>query len=240
MNNNNNNNNIDRGCITIGRMAPDFTALSTDGVITLSQFRGKWVILMSEPSAFGAVSTSSLVELSKLHDEFEKRNVEVLVLTLDNNFANIEWKHSILADYGIIVKFPILEDKDKKIADLYNIVNPDRIYEQSVRDLFIINPTGRISAIATYPISVGRNFYETLRVIDSLQLTENYGVYTPSNWMPGNPVIIPTAKTFEESMNRLQNNMDMNCMNWYECYTEYYSLISNNNQANLTTNCLKK
>lgn len=233
-NNNNNNDNIGRGCITIGRMAPDFTTLSTDGVITLSQFRGKWVVLMAEPANFASVSTTSIVELAKLHEEFEKRNVQILVGTLDNNFSNIEWLHEILNDYGIIVPFPLLEDKDKRISESYNIVSPDRQYQNSVRDLFIINPSGRISAIITYPVSVGRNYYEVLRVIDSLQLTEKYGVFTPAQWVPGKPVMLPTVQTFSESLNRLQNDskMGLNCINWHACYVDYYYLV-NNNQSNV-------
>lgn len=222
----NNVNEINRGCITIGRMAPDFTTLSTDGVITLSQFRGKWVILLSEPADFASISTTSIVELSKLHDEFEKRNVQILFLTLDNNFANIEWLNDIHENFGVIVPFPLLEDRDKKIADLYNIVNPDRIYEESVRDLFIINSTGRIRAIITYPISLGRNYYEVLRAIDSLQLTEAYNVYTPANWMPGDPVMVPSVQTFKEALQLKEQSKEMglDCLSWYNCYKDYNSL----------------
>lgn len=137
--------------------------------------------------------------------------------------------------------FPIFEDRDKKIAERYNIVNPDRIYEQSVRDLFIISPEGRIKAIITYPVSVGRNYYEVLRVIDSLQLTENYWVYTPANWMPGEPFMIPTVQTFEESKNliKIGSNMGLNCITWHSCYKDYYSLV-NNDQSNVEFNTTKK
>lgn len=234
--NNDNNDNIGRGCITIGRMAPDFTTLSTDGVITLSQFKGKWVVLLAEPANFAAVSTTSIVELAKLNEEFEKRNTQILVVTLDNNFSNIEWLHDILTTYGIIVPFPLLEDRDKKISESYNIVNPDRLYENSVRDLFIINPAGRVSAIITYPVSVGRNYYEVIRVIDALQLTEKYGVFTPAHWVPGKPVMLPTVQTFRESISRQQNS---NCSSWHACYVDYYSLV-NNNQSNVELNHYKK
>lgn len=208
-------------CITIGRMAPDFTTLSTQGVITLSQFRGKWVVLASEPGNFAAVTTTSLIALAENYDEFVKRNVQILVLTIDNNFANIEFLMNIY-ELGITIPFPILEDRDADIAHMYGIVNPDRIYEESVRDLFIINTKGKIKAIITYPVSCGRNTFEILRVIDSLQLTEAFNVFTPANWVPGDPVMVPTTHSFEEAINR---HHQLNCRTWYGCFKDYYSLF---------------
>lgn len=219
-----NGNNINN-CITIGRMAPDFTTLSTDGIITLSQYRGKWVVLMSEPGNFAAVPTTSLVAFAEHYDEFAKRNAQILVVTINSNFSNIEMLINIY-DNGITIPFPILEDRDAEIAHKYGIVNPDRMYEESVRDLFIINPEGKIRAILTYPVSCGRNTYEVLRIIESLQLTEAYNVYTPANWMPGEPVIVPTTQFFKEALLRRENGKDMglNCVSWYTCFKDYYSL----------------
>lgn len=220
------NRNIDTGCITIGRMAPDFTALSTDGVITLSQYRGKWVLLVSEPGNFASTSTTSLIALSRFYQEFVNRNVQILAVTIDNSFSNVEWKKNILENYGIIVPFPLLEDRNAEIARKYGIVNPDRIYEESVRDVFIISPEGRIRTILTYPVSCGRNTYEILRIIDSLQLTEAYNVFTPANWMPGDPVMLPTTHNFNEAMDRLFKGQSQGvyCTDWYSCYKDYYSL----------------
>jgi peroxiredoxin (alkyl hydroperoxide reductase subunit C) len=226
----NNKDNIIPGCITIGRIAPDFTTLSTEGYITLSQYRGKWVVLVSEPGDFAATSTTSLLALTNHYEEFVKRNVQVLVITIDNNFANIEWKKNIVDTYGIIIPFPLLEDRDAEIAHQYGIVNPDRIYEESVRDLFIIDPAGKIRSILTYPSSCGRNTYEVLRIIDSLQLTDTYNVYTPSNWMPGDPVMIPTTNNFNEAMSRLQDK-GLHCTNWYNCFKDYYSLGNTTNDS---------
>jgi peroxiredoxin (alkyl hydroperoxide reductase subunit C) len=220
-------------CLTIGRMAPDFTALSTDGIVTLSQYRGKWVVIISEPGNFAATSTSSLVALSTYFEEFVKRNAQILVVTIDNNFSNIEWKMNIFNTYGIIVPFPILEDRDAQIANMYGMVNPDRIYEESVRDIFIINPQGRIKAILTYPVSCGRNTFEILRIIDSLQLTDAYNVYTPANWMPGDPVVVPTTQNFNEALLRQQGQSGFNCPNWYTCYLDYNSLTQRDNISEL-------
>jgi peroxiredoxin (alkyl hydroperoxide reductase subunit C) len=220
---------IENGCITIGRIAPDFTTISTQGPITLSQFRGKWVLLFSEPRAFTAITNTTFIELSRHYSEFEKRNVQILALTLDNNFANIEWVVDIYDHFGIMIPFPILEDRDNNIVTSYNIVNPDRIYERSVRDLFVINPEGIVSLIMTYPVSCGRNLYEILRVIDSLQLTEKYNVYTPMNWMPGDPVIVPVPNNVNEAFIRNQNgsSLGLNCDTWYNCFKDYNSLVRN-------------
>lgn len=226
-----NNSDINQGCITIGRMAPDFTASSTQGVITLSQYRGKWVLFFSQPGDFTAVSETELISFTQQYQEFVNRNVQLLGITIDSTFADIEWLYDISNRTGIIVPFPLLSDRNAEIARLYNMVNPDRVYEESVRDAFIINPEGRIRAIVTYPVSCGRNTYELLRVIDSLQLTEGYKLYTPANWMPGEPVIIPPPHTLEEALQRGQEGSQsgLKCSSWYLCYKDYNSISGLNN-----------
>lgn len=171
-----------------------------------------------------------LLALTNSYEEFTRRNVEIIVLTIDNNFANIEWKNNILQIYGIRIPFSIIEDRNADIARKYGIVNPDRIYENSVRDVFIINPEGRISAILTYPVSCGRNVNEIIRIIDSLQLTRAYNVFTPSNWMLGDPVMLPTTHNFNEAMDRYFNgqNEGLYCLEWYSCFKDYYSLGNSN------------
>lgn len=234
-----NNNYVDTGCITIGRVAPDFTVLSTEGrPITLSEFRGKWVLLVSEPGNFAATTSTSILAFSMHHDEFIKRNTQILVITIDNNFSNIELLKDIYDVYGIVVQFPLLEDRNADISYKYGIVSPDRIYEESVRDCFIINPSGIIRAILTYPTSCGRNTYEILRILDSLQLTEAYNVYTPSNWMPGDPVMLPTTHSFREAilLSEEHSNMGLDCRTWYSCYKDYYSLFEDSdNSSNIET-----
>lgn len=226
-----NNCDINKGCITIGRLAPDFTASSTQGVITLSQYKGKWVLFFSQPGDFTPVSETELISFTQLYQEFEKRNVQLLGLTIDSTFADIEWLYDISNRTGLIVPFPLLSDRNAKIANLYNMVNPDRLFEESVRDAFIINPDGRIRAIITYPVSCGRNTYELLRLIDSLQLTEGYKYYTPANWMPGEPVILPPPHTLEEAIQRTKEGspLGLKCSSWYLCYKDYNSINDPNN-----------
>ncbi|MDI9495801.1 MAG: peroxiredoxin [Bacillota bacterium] len=220
-----------RACLTIGRIAPDFTAMTTDGPITLSQYRGKWVLLFSHPGDFTPVCTSEFIAFAQLHPEFEKRNVQLLGVSIDSNPAHIGWLYDIYLMTGIIMPFPLIADRDANVAELYGMVNPDRIYEQSVRDVFIIDPNQRIRSILAYPASNGRNMYELLRLIDALQVSTTYGVSTPANWMPGDPVIVPVASTLEEALERGGSPQDdLTCFAWWYCFTDLSDLTPLPNQ----------
>jgi peroxiredoxin (alkyl hydroperoxide reductase subunit C) len=211
---------IRRGCITIGRIAPDFTASSSQGPITLSQYRGKWVLLFYEPGDFYASATTELIAFEQLKDEFDKRNVQLLGVTIDSSLADLEWLYDIYIKTGIKVSYPIISDRNADIARLYDLVNPDNIYEVSVRDVFIISPSQTIRAIVTYPVTSGLNIYELLRLIDSLQVYEEYNVITPSNWMPGDPVLTFPPYTLDGIIERVneQSELNMKCISWYACF----------------------
>ena len=215
-----------RQCLTIGRIAPDFTAITTEGPITMSQYRGKWVLFFSHPGDFTPVCTSEFIAFTQLYEEFEKRNVQLLGISIDSNPSHLGWFYDILNMTGIKIPFPLIADRDAHIADLYGMVNPDRIYEQSVRDVFFIDPNQRIRAILAYPATNGRNIYELLRLIDALQVTNTYGVSTPANWMPGDPVIIPVAQTFDEVIERASDpeSLDLNCLAWWYCFKDMSQL----------------
>lgn len=211
----------DRLCLTIGRIAPDFTAITTDGPITLSQYRGNWVLLFSHPGDFTPVCTSEFISFSQLYPEFVKRNVQLIGVSIDSNPAHIAWFLDILDFTGIKIPFPLIADRDANVAIMYGMVNPDRLYEQSVRDVFIIDPNQRIRAILTYPATNGRNMYELLRLIDALQVSTEYNVNTPANWMPGDPVIVPIPRTFDEALERTNNpDPELSCRRWYMCYKD--------------------
>ncbi|MDD4779292.1 MAG: peroxiredoxin [Tissierellia bacterium] len=214
-----------RECLTIGRIAPDFSAITTQGPITLSQFRGKWVVFFSHPGDFTPVCTSEFIAFAQLYPEFEKRNVQLLGISIDSNPSHIDWLIDIMQFTGIEMPFPLIADRDSEIAILYGMVNPDRIYEQSVRDVFIIDPNQRIRSILTYPSTNGRNMYEILRLIDALQVSTTYNVSTPANWMPGNPVIVPVARTFDEALQRANNPEGLQCKRWYYCFKNYDELV---------------
>lgn len=216
-----------RECLSIGRIAPDFTAITTRGVITLSQYVGKWVLLFSHPGDFTPVCTSEFIAFTQLSPEFESRNVQLIGISIDSNPAHLAWLYNIQQFTGMEVPFPLIADRDAEISRLYGMVNPDRIYETSVRDVFIIDPTRRIRSILTYPASNGRNMYELLRLIDALQTTDKYKVSTPANWMPGQPVIVPPPYTYEGLLERTSTSPspDMLCLQWYYCFEDYSDLV---------------
>lgn len=220
--------------ITIGRVAPDFTALTTQGPITLSQFRGKWVLLFSHPGDFTPVCTSEFISFANLYDEFVKRNVQLIGISIDSNPAHLGWFVSILENSGITIPFPLIADRNAEISMLYGMVNPDRIYEQSVRDVFIIDPVQRIRSILAYPATNGRNMYELLRLIDALQVSTEYRVSTPANWMPGDPVIVPVPTTFDDVLKRINDpaSLGLECIDWYYCYKNYDDVVNQNELNN--------
>lgn len=209
-------------CLSIGRIAPDFTALSTQGPITMSQYRNKWVVFFSHPGDFTPVCTTEFISFSQLYPEFKKRNVQLLGISIDSNPSHLAWLYDILQFTGIEVPFPVIADRNSTIATLYGMVNPDKIYEQSVRDVFIIDPTQKIRAILTYPPTNGRNIYEILRLIDALQTSTEHNVNTPANWMPGQPVIVPPPYTYDDLLQRANDpeSFGLQCPRWYLCYKD--------------------
>ncbi|MGD9568804.1 MAG: peroxiredoxin [Sedimentibacter sp.] len=215
-----------RECLTIGRIAPDFTANTTQGIITLSQYINKWVILFSHPGDFTPVCTSEFIAFTQLAPEFEKRNVQLLGISIDSNPSHLAWLYNIYQFTGLTIPFPLITDRDAVISSMYGMVNPDRIYEQSVRDVFIIDPSRRIRSILSYPATNGRNIYELLRLIDALQTTDEYSVSTPANWMPGQPVIVPIPYTYEGLLERADNpeSLNLQCAEWYYCFKDYNDL----------------
>lgn len=229
-----NNTENSRECLTIGRIAPDFTAITTEGPVTLSQYRGKWVVFFSHPGDFTPVCTSEFIAFAELYPEFEKRNVQLLGISIDSNPSHLDWLYDIMQFTGIRMPFPLIADRDSKVAELYGMVNPDRIYEQSVRDVFIIDPNQRIRSILIYPATNGRNMYEILRLIDALQISTEYGVNTPANWMPGDPVIVPIPQTFDGLLERVNNPDGLDCIRWYYCFEDYNEVVKEWKNQGLT------
>ena len=207
--------------LTIGRLAPDFTALSTQGYVRLSDYRGKWLILTSHPSAFGAVSTTEIISAAQNYSNLKERNIEVVGLTTDNIYANLAWINDIYQKTGIEIPFPIISDNDFVISEAYGMISPDRMFGETVRGIFIIDPTGHIRAIVTLPVSTGGSSEEMLRIIDSFLLNEQYKLQTPVSWKPGDPVIVPNPVSYEEMVDRVNNSESLGyyCPFWYLCYT---------------------
>jgi alkyl hydroperoxide reductase subunit AhpC len=185
--------------LRLGDIAPDFTQESTAGKISFHQWLGdKWGVLFSHPKDFTPVCTTELGATAKLKSEFDKRNVKVLAVSVDPLDSHNMWLGDINETQNTKVEFPILADADRKVADLYDMIHPNASDTMTVRSVFIIDPKKKVRTIITYPASTGRNFNEILRVIDSLQLTDNYSVATPVNWKDGEDVIIVPSITDPE------------------------------------------
>jgi thioredoxin-dependent peroxiredoxin len=177
--------------LRLGDLAPDFTQQSTAGDIHFHQWLGdSWGVLFSHPKDFTPVCTTELGATAKLKDEFAKRNTKVLAVSVDPLDSHQKWLGDINETQHTTVNFPILADPDRKVSDLYDMIHPNANDTLTVRSVFFIDPKKKVRATITYPASTGRNFEEILRVIDSLQLTDNYSVATPVNWKQGEDVII--------------------------------------------------
>lgn len=186
--------------IRLGDAAPDFTADSSLGMINLYDYLGdSWGILFSHPADFTPVCTTELGTAAKLKDEFSKRNVKMIALSVDGAASHNEWIQDINETQNTKVDFPIIADEDKKVSDLYDMIHPNADNNLTVRSVFIIAPDKTVKLIITYPASTGRNFHELLRVIDSLQLTAYHKVATPANWNSGEDVVVIPAITTEDA-----------------------------------------
>ncbi|GMN07304.1 peroxiredoxin [Croceitalea sp. MTPC5] len=180
--------------LRLGDTAPDFTAETSQGTLNLYDYLGdSWGILFSHPADFTPVCTTELGTAAKFKDEFDKRNVKMMALSVDGVESHSEWIKDINETQNTLVNFPIVADEDKKVADLYDMIHPKADNNLTVRSVFIIAPDKSIKLILTYPASTGRNFYELLRVIDSLQLTAYHKVATPANWQNGEKVVVSPA-----------------------------------------------
>ena len=188
--------------IKLGELAPDFKASSTEGAIQFHDFLGEdWGVLFSHPADYTPVCTTELGRVAQLKDEFDKRNVKVLALSVDPLQDHQGWIKDINETQNTEVNYPIIAD-DGTIAELYGMLHPEAADKVPVRSVFIVGPDKKVKLTLTYPPSTGRNFDEILRTIDSLQLTENYGVATPADWEQGEEVVISPSISDEEADER--------------------------------------
>jgi thioredoxin-dependent peroxiredoxin len=186
--------------LRLGDTVPNFTQESTHGTIDFHEWIGdSWAILFSHPKDFTPVCTTELGEVARLKPEFDKRNVKPIALSVDDVESHKGWTSDIEETQHVTLNYPILADPDRKVSDLYDMIHPNALQTLTVRSVFIIDPSKKLRLTLTYPASTGRNFDELLRVIDSLQLTDNYSVATPANWKDGEDcVIVPSITDPEE------------------------------------------
>lgn len=186
--------------IRLGDEAPNFTAETTEGTVTLHDYLGGgWGLLFSHPKDFTPVCTTELGAFATRKAEFDRRGVKLIGLSVDPLDSHQGWAADIAETQGTAPNYPIIADPERKVADLYDMIHPNELETLTVRTVFVIGPDKKVKLTLTYPASTGRNVDEILRVIDSLQLTANYSVSTPVNWEDGDDVIIGGAVSDEEA-----------------------------------------
>jgi alkyl hydroperoxide reductase subunit AhpC len=196
--------------LRLGDIAPDFKAKTSIGDISFHEYLGdSWGILFSHPADFTPVCTTELGRTAALQEEFAKRNVKVLALSVDGVESHQKWISDINETQQVRVGFPIIADEDKAVANAYDMIHPNASETFTVRSLFIIGPDKKVKLFITYPASTGRNFVEVLRVIDSLQLTATYSVATPANWKDGEDVIVVPAIKTEDALVKFPKGLNI-------------------------------
>ena len=186
--------------LQLGNTVPNFTQQSTQGKIDFYDWAGdSWVVFFSHPADYTPVCTTELGNVAKLKPEFDKRGVKVIALSVDREESHQGWINDINETQSTSVNYPIIADADKSVANLYGMIHPDANAKVTVRTVFIIDPQKKLRLTLTYPPSTGRNFQEILRVIDSMQLTDNYSVATPVDWQDGEDVVVAPSISTEEA-----------------------------------------
>ncbi len=212
----------------IGDPAPAFTATTTQGEINFpADYARKWVVLFSHPADFTPVCTSEFMTFARMQKEFAAYNTELVGLSVDGLYSHIAWLRTIkekitfrdMAD--VEVTFPLIDDVTMKVAEKYGMIMPGEDSTKAVRAVFVIDPKGIIRAIVYYPLSLGRNFDELLRVVKALQTADHFSVATPADWRPGDPVIVPPAGSCGVAAERMADDSDgVQCQDWFFCTKE--------------------
>ncbi len=204
------------GNVKIGQLAPEFEALSTMGEISLSKYKGKWVVLFSHPGDFTPVCTTEIIAFSKANTYFEKLNTCLIGLSVDSNPSHLAWLYDIYCRTGVRVPFPIIADRNGSVARKYGMISNDVSTTETVRNVFIIDDKGIVRLILVYPMNVGRSIPEILRVLMALQMSDKNKLSMPANWMPCQPGILAAPQTFGELETRNQEICkEQNGMSWY-------------------------
>ncbi len=190
----------------IGDIAPDFKATTTKGDITFSDFaKDKWIVMFSHPADFTPVCTTEMSGFAERKGEFDALNTELIGLSIDSIHSHLAWVNNVRKNSGVYFDFPIIADIDMKVSKLYGMLQPNESETAAVRAVFFIDPTKKIRLIMYYPLNVGRNMDEILRVLEGLQVSDEYKVALPLNWKKGDKVIIPPPKTLDEMQNRIDD-----------------------------------
>jgi peroxiredoxin (alkyl hydroperoxide reductase subunit C) len=198
----------------INEPAPDFEAKSTQGPLKLSDYKGQWVVLFSHPADFTPVCSTEFIEFARRAEEFKQRGVQLVGLSVDSVPAHIAWIRNIEQHFpDVKITFPVIADLDTKVAQKYGLIHPAASETATVRAVFVIDDKGVIRALIYYPMSLGRNIDEVLRVVDALQTADTNACATPANWRPGDKVVVPPPQTIADAEQRLQSDYEVT--DWY-------------------------
>jgi peroxiredoxin (alkyl hydroperoxide reductase subunit C) len=212
----------------IGDPAPAFTAVTTQGPISFPEdYAGRWVILFSHPADFTPVCTTEFMTFASLEDKFTELNTALVGLSVDGLYSHIAWLRRIKETIefrgmtDVEVTFPLIEDITMNVARAYGMIMPGEDSTKAVRAVFVIDPKGVIRTIIYYPLSLGRNFDELIRVVTALQTADAFSVATPADWRPGDPVIVPPAGSCGVAKDRMDGNVEgVTCVDWFFCTKE--------------------
>ncbi len=187
------------GIPRIGDKAPDFEAVTTEGQLKFSDWKGdKWVVLFSHPADFTPVCSTELTEFARRNKEFEQLNAKLIGLSIDSIHSHLAWRENLKKIMDADITYPIIADLDTKVAQKYGLLHPNESQTATVRAVFVIDPKQTVRAIIYYPLNVGRNIDEVVRLVQALQMTDKNSVAAPVNWKPGDKVIVPPPKTVKD------------------------------------------
>jgi peroxiredoxin (alkyl hydroperoxide reductase subunit C) len=204
------------GLPRLNEPARPFTAPTTDGVRSLSDYEGKWLVLFSHPADFTPVCTTEFMAFARAAEAFRERNCELLGLSIDSTHSHIAWMRNIQEKFGVEIPFPIIADLKMDVATAYGMMHPGASDTAAVRATFLIDPKGVLRAMVYYPMSNGRSIDEFLRLLDALQTSDEHGVATPEGWKRGERVIVPPARTAAEAAERMASG-EHECVDFYFC-----------------------
>ena len=204
------------GNVKIGQLAPNFNATTTMGNISLDDYKGKWVVLFSHPGDFTPVCTTEMIAFARANKYFEQLNSCLLGLSIDSNPSHLAWMYDIYCKTGTVIPFPIIADRSGEIARKYGMISSNISSTATVRNVFIIDDKQIVRTILVYPMNIGRNIPEILRIIKALQTADKNNQMAPANWTPCEPMILPAPQTFNDLQCRLQQiDSERNGMSWY-------------------------
>jgi peroxiredoxin (alkyl hydroperoxide reductase subunit C) len=198
----------------INEPAPEFAANTTHGPKSLADYKGRWLVLFSHPADFTPVCTTEFLVFAERFGEFQKRNADILGVSIDSIYSHLAWVQAIKEKLGVTIPFPIVADLDMKVASAYGMIHPGASNTATVRSVFIIDDKQNIRALVYYPMSAGRNIDELLRVLDALQTGDKHGVACPAQWQPGDKVVVPAPQTQKAVADRLADG-SVEIKDWY-------------------------